>query len=693
MPKSTVVSDYIQNKLNGIKKDIFLEEISNKSFYRQQELIHEEIKQINCYISFIKENKNSYEVVDGKKKLRLAVSQYIKSLKKIIEKYEQYTSYLKLLESYNHRRSKIEDRIELESMKVVISNNQLRLLDTITSNSIKNISFKDLVDISKYMINNFEDLENHSILFEMLQEISTRFLNNSYNEEDYILISGLKCVLSHKINELDKSSDLRKPLREMKHYIKSCLERSNNVLEEKHDYRYEIVEYMLENEYYFNRLLEEMPDIVNLVDKDGYSLAYNVLTKYLDSYLLELQGKKNISKEKYARIYRGIVNSESYKCSKSDTTEISILLNNFKEAIKNGHFRRDKYLKVLSDIDNILVDVENLSIEREFDKEQIWFDRQAILNKKSFSARVDLTKEDAIVITNLNSRYNNSAYSVTKLDDDSYILKVHLTDVREFIKRDSELNEYLKHCMFFNEDNWLSPILMWMFSLEQHRISPVFTFELKVLSNGKIEAFKIYKSNICVNNIYSVDNVCCLLDKKDPKITPYIQVSHYLDKSDHKDNYGIGMCDTFNKTVLDLVGAYFYKKDLPYIYRIQDERNSEIYMKNMTFLNRIFSKISKKDFNIFYQIICEDTNYARYTTECRHHFCLEQKYYTDLFIPLYSYIGIHIQDLINEFYLSESNDVNKNILLEENQILVERANKLKEEKRINKHKQKIKERI
>ena len=69
MSKRTVVSDYIQNKLNNIKKDDFLLEIEKESFYRQRILIFEEIKQINDYISLIKENRNSYEVINSKKQL------------------------------------------------------------------------------------------------------------------------------------------------------------------------------------------------------------------------------------------------------------------------------------------------------------------------------------------------------------------------------------------------------------------------------------------------------------------------------------------------------------------------------------------------------------------------------------------------------------------------------------------------
>lgn len=696
MSKRTVVTDYIQNKLAHLKRDQFLDEISKEPLFRQRNFITDEIKNINDYISLIKDNKNSYEMIDGKKKLKSAIKNYIKSLRQIISKYQQYIKYLNLLDSYSNREERLSERIKFESWDVTLSNNQLRLLDTITSNSIKNISFTDLVKISKYMINNFEVLENHNLLFEILKEIINRFLDNNYNEEDYVFISSIKSTLTYKINSLNKDDKLRKPLHQMKKFVKSSLERSQDVLEDTHDYRYEIVEYLMENEYYFNRILEDLPDTVNLTDKEGYSLVYNIISKYLDQYLLELQGKKtDIPKEKYARMYRKIINLPEYQNNKENSYEIEVLINNFKETIKHGKFKRDKYLQVLNDLDNIKKeDVSIIDDEQQFDKVQLLSEHQSILNRTNISKRVDLTNEDTIVITTNGVQYHNYAYSVSKDLKGQHILKVHVTAVREFIKHDSELNNWLKHYMFYNDDHWLDDKLLNKFSLEKNKIKQAITFELKVLPSGGVEEFCIYKSNIKVNDIYLATDVHDMIKKHNLRFLTFSEIAFFLDKNMNKDNYGISITETFNKTILDLIGKFFQDNNLPYIYRIQDKQNSETYMNNMTFLNNLFTKISKNDFNKFYQIICEDTNYARYTSDCMHHFLLNQKYYTDLFIPLYSYIGIHIQELINQFYFKELSDetlkFKKIIWQKENAYLIERANRLKEQKRIDKHKHKMK---
>lgn len=694
MSKRTVVSDYIQNKLNNIKKDDFLLEIEKESFYRQRILIFDEIRQINDYISLIKENRNSYEVTDGKKQLKDSVKKYIKSLRQVIIRYQNYARYLNLLNNYNNRQTRLDEKIEFASSNVQVTATQLRILDSMDVSNLSNVHFKDLVDLSKYMIENYEVLENTNVLLEMIKELTDRFLQNDYNEDDYISISSIKCLLTCKINSLDKDNPSRKRLKEIKKYIKSILERSRKVLELKHDYRYEVVEYLLDDEYYFNRLLEEMPDIVNLTDKEGYSLGYNVVSKYLDLYLLELQGKKSsASKEKYAGIYRKIINTPGYNISNEH--EVNLLLSSFKETIKNGKFKRDKYVKVLNDLENIRKEETKTQKEEQlFDAEQLLFDNQKILMTACPTNRIDLTKEDTIVIVTDNDNYHNYAYSIAKDDSNNYILKVHITDEADFIQRGSALDQYLNHYMFYNHDNWLDSKLMKKFSLEEGRVSPVLTFEVKILPSGKTEDFKIYKSNISVNSIYTFTQIQDMIKSHDLNFLPYLELNYRLSKDIDKNNYGLSISDTLNTTILNLVGRYFEKNKLPYVYKAQDKQNSINYIRNMTFLNQIFTKLPKEHFNKIYRIICEDTNYACYSNKPDYHFSLNKKYYTDLFIPLYSYIGLYIQRLINEFYFQKYPEellkMKKEIGYKDANDIIMHANEIREDKRNEKHKEKQK---
>lgn len=695
MSKRTVVSDYVEKKLNNIKKDSFLEELSilGVPYSKQREIIMDEIDSIYQYIKIIKENKKCYEINNNRKVLKKPIKLYISNLRKIISKYFEYSKYLRMLERYQTRKDLIDKRIEFDSNEVTLTDEQIRILNSVNEENIKKVSFGDLGDIAKYLIN---DYEYYNIQLELvLKELGSRYKYDEYNEESYIILSSVKGAVNNKINTLDKDDYRRVKLREYKKYIKSIIDIIREKEDRKYDYRYDVVEYLIEDEYCFNRLLEEMPDIVNLCDRDGYSLSYNILEKYLDAYLLQLLGKhKGKSKDDLLKTYHKIISHPYYFNSSSNIKATEELIDNFKNVIKNGRFKRDKYLDVLTNLENInnvLVEEKHTS---KIDYSDIADERAIILRKTSDSYRVDLCDEDTIVLCTKNEKYYNYAYSVTKNSNGTHILKVHITDVKEFIKHDSMLDLFLKENISKGENNWLDDELLNKFSLNLGEIKPVFTFEMEVYPSGKINNFKCYKSNIKVNDIYTYEEANREIKNHNLRFLTYLEINYFLNKDIDKDNYALSMSDVFTKKVFDNVGSYFKKHKLPYIYKYQKNQDNARYIKNMTALNSVFSKVSKEHFKKFYQIICDDINYSRYTSNPENHTSLNQKYYTDLFIPLYSYIGIFLQEMIDQFYLTkqigELLNIKKAIWENERNYVVKHANDLKIQKRVSQHNDKIK---
>lgn len=695
MSKRTVVSDYVEKKLNNIKKDSFLEELSilDASYSKQCEIISEEINSIHQYIKTIKENKNCYERKNNRKVLKKPIKIYISNLRKIINKYYEYAKYLKLLEKYQTRRNIVERRIEFESNEINITEQQLNLLNSINNGNIKEVCFEDLGDIARYLIYNYENF-NHKLEL-ILKELGSRYKYNEYTEEKYIILSSVKGVINNKINDLDKDDYRRIKLKEYKKYIKSIIDIIRQKQEKKYDYRYDIVEILMEDEYCFNRMLEEMPDIVNLYDRDGYSLSYNVLQKYLDCYLLELQGKeKDKTKYKILDIYHKIISHPFYTNTEENKQAINDMINNFGEVIKNGKFRRDKYLEVINNLANIhkfLPETESIS---KINREDTIDETNALLNMSFFNSGIDLCDEDTIVLCSKNEKYYNYAYSVSKNNAGNHILKVHITNVREFIKHDSMLDLYLKENISKGYDNWMDENLLNKFSLNLGEVKPVFTFEMEVLPSGKINNFKCYKSNIRVNDVYTYEEANREIKKHNLRFLTYLEINYFLNKNIDKDNYALAIDKGFNKQIFDIIGKYFEKNKLPYIYKIQKGQDNVRYIKNMTTLNGLFSKISKDCYKKFYQIICDDINYSKYTAKPDSHDSLKQTYYSDLFIPLYSYVGIFLQEMIEQFYLNqpvgEILNIKRNIWGHERDYILKYANGLKSKKRDIEHKNKIK---
>lgn len=695
MSKRTVVSDYIENKLNNITKDSFLEELSilDVSYSKQCEIILEEINSLYQYIKMIKGNKKCYEIKNNRRVLKQPIKNYISNLRKIISKYYDYARYLKLLEKYQTRTNLIERQIEFESSEINITEQQLNLLKSIDNDNIKDICFEDLGDIAKYLIHNYENFNNKLDL--ILKELGSKYKYNEYDDERYIILSSVKGVINNKINNLDKDDYRRIKLKEYKKYIKSIIDIIRQKEDKKYDYRYDIVEILMEDEYCFNRLLEEMPDIVNLCDRDGYSLSYNVLQKYLDYYLLELQGKgKGKNKDKLLNIYHKIISHPFYSNTEENKLFIDDMLNNFQEVIKNGKFRRDKYLEVLTNLVNIHKPIAEEEFISKINKDDIIDESDVLLNKKLYNNGIDLCDEDTIVLCSKKEKYFNYAYSINKNNQGNHVLKVHITNVREFIKHDSMLDLYLKENISKGYNNWMEEGLLNKFSLNLGEIKPVFTFEMEVLPSGKINNFKCYKSNIKVNDVYTYEEANEEIKNHNLRFLTYLEVNYFLNKNIDKKNYALSMADGFNKRVFDVIGNYFEKNELPYIYKSQKGQDNVRYIKNMTTLNVLFSKISKDYYKKFYQIICDDINYSKYTSKPENHESLNQKYYSDLFIPLYSYVGIFIQGMIEQFYLNETAseilDIKKDIWNNERDYILKRANSLKTNKRDIEHKNKIK---
>lgn len=695
MSKRTVVSDYVETKLNNIKKDSFLEELEllNLSYHEKQEVIMNEIDAIQHYIKIIKDNKKCYEIVNNRKVLCKPIKLYISNLRKIISKYYEYSRYLKLLERYQTRKDLIEEKIEFESQEINLTEIQLNLLNNINEENFSNITSNDLGDIAKYLINNYE--QDNIKLELILKKLGSMFKYDEVNEEEYVRLSSIKGAINNKISSLNKNDYRRIKLREYKKYIKSIIEVIRETEDKKYDYRYDIVEYLMEDEYCFNRLLEEMPDVVNLCDKEGHSLSYNVLEKYLDAYLLELQGKGNDkTKDEFLKIYHKIITHPYYFNGSSNIKDIEELFNHFKEIIKSGKFRRDKYLDVLTNLENINIVPTDEKSSSKLDYNDIIDEGNFVLHKMSNNSRIDLCDEDTIVLCAKNEKYHNYAYSVTKNSHDNHILKVHLTDIREYIKHDSILDLFLKENVYKGENNWLDNDLLNKFSLNLGEVKPVFTFEMQITPRGKVTDFSCYKSNIRVNDIYTYEETNKEIKNHNLRFLPYLEMCYFLNKDIDKDNYALSMTTEFNKSVLTNIGGYFDNNKLPYIYKIQKDQDNTRYIRNMTALNNLFSKISKNDFKKFYQIICDDINYSRYTFKPENHSSLNQKYYTDLFIPLYSYIGLFLQEMLNQFYLSNNNkeilNIKKNIWNNERDYIIQKANGLKESKRNLEHESKIK---
>lgn len=589
MSKRTVVSNYIKDKFNNIKKDSFLEEVSKLSVVNQKEAIIKEVDNINYYIKMIKNNDKYYEKINGNLELNVNIKKYIHNLKQIIIKYQEYYKYLCLLEYYDTRKDRIKEKIEFESSQIKLTEDQIVVLNNLNDSNISSYDFNVLANIVKYLIQHFT-IDKLDLINLILKQLQTEFIDNNYSDEYFIAISSIKNILTYKINYLDKNDDNRKLLKEIKKYVKSIIDYSKEKEKQEHDYCIDILNILLDNELYIQKIIQRSSKLLNLIDEDNRTIAYFAIAKYLDLYLLELKGRQSsIPKEKYLDIYYMIELSSNYKYKDIDKVKIEELTNNFKETIKNSGFKREKYLEVVKKLDEDLNKTSTTN-KQELNKELIDFENQNILNSSNIDHRKDLTNEYTIIVDSKKLNLYNYAYSINKKSENNYILKLHITDVSKDIKSGSYLDEMLKNTMF-KDEVWLDEKILSKLSLNKNKISPVITIECEVLENGKITNLKSYRSNILVDDIYSLEEFNSNMTNKN--IFPFVKIGKILNKELDKSNCGKSLMNTFEKCILTEIGKYFDDHNYPYIYKIQYKQNSDEYIKLLTKLNYLFSKIKK----------------------------------------------------------------------------------------------------
>ncbi len=685
MSNKTVVSTYVQEKFNKIEKDLFLKEISNLSKTKQKNALIKEINAIEYYIQIIKSNRNCYIKIDNKKVLRNNVKKYLIYLKGIIKKYQEYYKYINMLECYEDKKQRIDKKIEFESSTIVLNYNQIEILNELDITNIDYYDFNDLVSIVKYLIQHF-DMHKTTIIKLILDKIEQDFINSNYSENKFVAINGIKNILTYKINCLDKNDNGRKFLREIKKYVKSIINLSKEQEIKNHDYRIDIINILLDDERYLSKLITICPNFLNLLDEENHTFAYTLITKYLDLYFLELQGKQNqTKKEKYLKMYYKLSQSPNYLYNEIDQIEIKTLLNNFREMIKNGNFKRKKYLEVCNMLNSILNNNYKEVVKKDYNKDVITFEKDNILNLNLCEKRKNLQEEYTIVISDSQESIYNYAYSIVKKDSRTYLLHLHITDVSTFIEKNSYLDNALKDTMFAENRDWLEENLLKKFSLVKGKEKPVVTLECE-LKDNKISDFRCYKSTIVVDDIYSIEDFNNkLLDKR---ILEYLKLGYLLNKNFDNNNCGRSLVETFDNCFINQVGTYFDEHKFPYIYKKQKTQNNNNYIELLEKLNCLFGKIKKEDANIFYSIICEDINCSKYSIEPNYNSEFKQRYHTDLLVPLYSYIGIYLQYLLDDFLIKK--DLNRDVLKEnykeEIKDLVNYANVKEDEKIVNKQK-------
>lgn len=332
--------------------------------------------------------------------------------------------------------------------------------------------------------------------------------------------------------------------------------------------------------------------------------------------------------------------------------------------------------------------------------------------EKELKHRVDLRNETIITIDGEDTKDFDDAISIKKADDGNYLLGVHIADVTHYVKENSPLDkEALRRGTSIYLVDRVIPMLPDKLSNGLCSLKPkadryALSCIMKINTNGNVVDSKICKSVINTTERMTYPDVEKLIKKSDKNLNE--RYCHILDKIDlfyelslilKKKRYKRGSIDfdfpeakvlldengkpvdivtqnSNNATYLieefmivcnETISEYFYKKNIPFLYRIHEKPPTEKMERFINFMNIINYPIIKKEltpkelqtileqsrnkieFEQISNVMLRSLAKAKYSCGAKGHFGLANIYYSHFTSPIRRYPDLQIHRIIKEY--------------------------------------------
>lgn len=512
----------------------------------------------------------------------------------------------------------------------------------------------------------------HSVISNEILSYSRKITNEiMYENEDEKAINGIYYIqdaLKFRLSNTPKEEiEIRKILKEIQTLFDSVIrsyKQNKNI--KQNDYLFNLVDYFLETEDYFQylkRIVEKMPKIVNAryrnekTNTNEHIMIY-IVDKYIKNYQKMLENKDSdyINPDYLKSIYFLFAKCYKLHLTKEDKNTINNMLANFMRMVNKSITSSNRKYAVKMDLKEIYTD--------KFYFDQKWYIKKEIDDKKldneitntfnslsenitSRKNQIDCTDEHTVILTN-----GYHAYSLSKKDGQT-ILKIHVVDLYNAILLNSELGKYI-----FNQSLMNLPIdnmIIHNFSMAEGGIYPTITFEIifNHKENYKIENnFQIYKSKVKIAKNYSKYDMN--FSKGDPVLETYKDLYRKLDSKNNENhttsNLLSNLEDCFEKTLNKLVIKYFQEKNLPFIYSGICSKSEKDFIELRNNISYLLNRLEKNDFDKIYRVLNENVDTFHYSTEY-----FEGEYQFSLMNPL-SYPGLLIQNVLHELVIDNKHN-------------------------------------
>ena len=542
-----------------------------------------------------------------------------------------------------------EDELDLECTEI---------LEIIKTNG--NLEYYDLASVLKaYKYFIVHDLNMYSInALNVSKYISNKIVNEEIKDDDVIiLINSIKDTIKYRLLSLNKDDNkeqlersLLKELRIVFDFI--CKNYKEDKLSTKHDYRYDVIKYFLQDENgypYLKRITLDMPSMINIrtPEFDNEHIIINILKEYIYNYKEMLKDKNGcfINPDYLKQVYLLFMNNSNLKLNFEDKVTIDYILDDFILYLDKEIYKEDR--KTLAKKEVRKLKSQYLYYEKELkfrkvDERQLRWQTELLSNNRTHCLKKDNrvnVLDDCITLNGIN------AYSLSQ-DGDKRKLKIHVIDTSKIVAPYTSVDSKIYNCMIEHEK--ISENIKRKLTLKYNEENPTITYEFNIEKGNCITDFKIYKSKIFIDE----ENNTLL--KNLSQLSKKILASKNI-----KDFESYTIDESIEILLNEEFINYIDENKLPFIYCGKEYIND--YINHMNNLSNIFNRLNVIDFKKLYTIISNNVGEYNYSTKA---FEVDGTYNLNLINDI-NYLFIFNQRLITDIIFNNQKLKDKSKYLKE----------------------------
>jgi hypothetical protein len=613
--------------------------------------------------------------------------------------------------------------------KLLMLNALLMENNDFSLDELKELLYMNDNELVKELLNNLSDkiknldindsLENYKYLEKTFDHVNNIIPNNKYNLENITkIISECKKSLKEKKKQInmDKKKYIKWELFivDLINKVKSIeLNLLCNDENKNNKYKYWFIFYLISdisNYQLIKDIFSECPRFINLRDQNRKHIFTYIVNNYIETIKSNYNDKELANELVYfENIIDIFINNNNFNLKEEEAKEIIKIINGANNTISLLKINHNNKKIVVDRLHKLKSNLSTRKKEEDFKKkiESLKIRYNISLDFNNFviprtilsndEKRLDLSNELIFTIDGFESKDLDDALSIKMLNNGNYLLGVHITDVSNYIERDSSLEEeaYLRGNTIYLS-NAIIPMIPpelsnGICSLLPNQKKLAISYLIEITKNGEIVNSSFNRSIVCSAYKLTHENVKNIIDlgdansKLEVSLNRMMELSYILkSNNEHKTSYrslketikgiinekisddikhpckkyiGEQIVEEFMTLSNYLVANHFYKEDLPFLYRTHDKIDIYNLIDEVKIMGNNVFKENNLDFEYdkFLKMVLNAYPDAKYDKKNTGHYGLGLKTYSHSTSPIRRYSDFIVQRLLEDFVFNTNN--------------------------------------